>query len=61
MGFHESRETIVREQLMMADVDVAHSRFDLVTICPPYVLGPIIHQASSPDSLNTCERLLTTA
>lgn len=30
-------------------------RFDLVTICPPYVLGPIIHEASSPETLNTCE------
>ncbi|WOO81690.1 Ketoreductase azaE [Vanrija pseudolonga] len=27
--------------------------FDVVTICPPYVLGPIIHEAASPETLNT--------
>lgn len=32
--------------------------FDLVTICPPYVLGPIIHQADSAESLNTCKSTL---
>ncbi len=32
----------------------ASTRFDLTTICPPYVLGPIIHEVPSPDSLNTC-------
>lgn len=29
--------------------------WDLVTVCPPYVLGPIIHEAATPESLNTCE------
>ncbi|GMK54055.1 hypothetical protein CspeluHIS016_0106410 [Cutaneotrichosporon spelunceum] len=27
--------------------------FDVVTICPPYVLGPLIHDVPSPDALNT--------
>lgn len=27
--------------------------FDLATVCPPYVLGPIIHEAATPESLNT--------
>ncbi|MBW0496585.1 hypothetical protein O181_036300 [Austropuccinia psidii MF-1] len=27
--------------------------FDLVTLCPPWVFGPIIHQVSTADSLNT--------
>ncbi|EGF97925.1 uncharacterized protein MELLADRAFT_84161 [Melampsora larici-populina 98AG31] len=31
--------------------------FDLVTLCPPYVLGPIIHQVKNPDSLNTSVKL----
>lgn len=33
---------------------LAHTRFDVVTVCPPYVLGPIIHEAASPKTLNTC-------
>lgn len=35
---------------------VADGRFDLVTICPPYVLGPIIHEAATPEALNTCKQ-----
>lgn len=31
-------------------------RYDLATICPPFVLGPIIHQADSAETLNTCMR-----
>lgn len=31
--------------------------FDLVTLCPPYVLGPIIHQVKHADSLNTSVKL----
>jgi nucleoside-diphosphate-sugar epimerase len=27
--------------------------WDLVTLCPPFVFGPILHQVSSPASLNT--------
>ncbi|KAF8305134.1 putative D-lactaldehyde dehydrogenase [Clavulina sp. PMI_390] len=27
--------------------------WDLVTICPPFIFGPIIHEVSSPDKLNT--------
>ena len=33
----------------------ADASFDLVAICPPYVLGPIIHEAATPESLNVCE------
>lgn len=29
-------------------------RFDLATICPPFVLGPIMHQADAAKDLNTC-------
>ncbi|KAK4049955.1 hypothetical protein OIV83_003779 [Microbotryomycetes sp. JL201] len=29
------------------------STFDLVTICPPLILGPIIHDCTDPKSLNT--------
>jgi nucleoside-diphosphate-sugar epimerase len=28
-------------------------QFDLVTVNPPFVLGPVIHQITKPDSLNT--------
>ncbi|GJE86762.1 NAD dependent epimerase/dehydratase family protein [Phanerochaete sordida] len=27
--------------------------FDLVTICPPYVYGPFLHEVKNPESLNT--------
>jgi hypothetical protein len=29
------------------------TKFDLATICPPYVHGPIIHQVPKAESLNT--------
>ncbi|KAH9825041.1 hypothetical protein DFH28DRAFT_14142 [Melampsora americana] len=31
--------------------------FDLVTLCPPYVLGPIIHQVKDSESINTSVKL----
>ncbi|EGF97924.1 uncharacterized protein MELLADRAFT_113981 [Melampsora larici-populina 98AG31] len=31
--------------------------FDLVTLCPPYVLGPIIHQVNNANSLNASVKL----
>ncbi|PWN34163.1 NAD(P)-binding protein [Meira miltonrushii] len=34
-------------------VEANKPSFDLATINPPLVLGPIIHQVNSPDSLNT--------
>jgi len=27
--------------------------FDIVTLCPPFVIGPILHQVAKPESLNT--------
>lgn len=27
--------------------------FDLVTVCPPLVIGPLLHEVKSPESLNT--------
>lgn len=27
--------------------------FDLVTVCPPFVFGPILHEVSKPEALNT--------
>lgn len=31
--------------------------FDLVTLCPPWVFGPAIHQVASPESLNSSLKL----
>ncbi len=31
-------------------------KFDLVTVCPPLVLGPHIHQVESPEKLNTSSK-----
>jgi len=28
-------------------------KWDLVTLCPPFVFGPILHEIHSPDELNT--------
>ncbi|KAJ7846609.1 D-lactaldehyde dehydrogenase [Mycena olivaceomarginata] len=28
-------------------------KWDVTTLCPPWVLGPVIHEISSPDALNT--------
>lgn len=27
--------------------------WDLATLCPPFVMGPVIHQVNKPESLNT--------
>lgn len=34
-------------------VEEEKPKFDLVTICPPYNFGPVIHQVTSANSLNT--------
>lgn len=35
-------------------------KFDLVTILPPWVYGPILHECSTPESLNTSAALFYT-
>ncbi|KAF8308506.1 NAD(P)-binding protein [Clavulina sp. PMI_390] len=33
-------------------------RFDLSVICPPWMFGPVIHQVTTPDTLNLSQLLL---
>ena len=39
-------------------VEAHQPKWDLATINPPLILGPIIHQCASPDSLNTSIKLV---
>lgn len=34
-------------------VDEEKPQFDIATMNPPLVIGPILHQVTKPDSLNT--------
>lgn len=34
-------------------VETEKPQFDIVTVQPPLIFGPVIHQVASPDSLNT--------
>lgn len=41
------------EQAAWKFVEEEKPNWDLVTVNPPFVLGPIIHQVTKPESLNT--------
>ncbi|KAG0147581.1 hypothetical protein CROQUDRAFT_655967 [Cronartium quercuum f. sp. fusiforme G11] len=44
---------VLAEKAAWSFMDKNKPAFDLVTICPPYVLGPVIHQVKDAKSLNT--------
>ncbi|KAH9824937.1 hypothetical protein DFH28DRAFT_1047065 [Melampsora americana] len=48
---------VLAEKAAWDYVEVNEPSFDLVTLCPPYVLGPIIHQVKDANSLNTSVKL----
>lgn len=54
MHWYRASKTLA-ERTAWKYVEEHKPAWDLVTICPPYVLGPIIHEAATPESLNTCE------
>lgn len=54
MHWYRASKTLA-ERAAWKYVEENKPSWDLVTVCPPYVLGPIIHEAATPESLNTCE------
>ncbi|ROT43479.1 ketoreductase [Sodiomyces alkalinus F11] len=65
---HRSKPTAYRASKTLAEraawdfVDSSKPSFDLVTICPPLVLGPVIHHLASLDAINTSnERVVALA
>jgi len=34
----------------------AEIQWDLVTLCPPFVYGPVLHEVSTPDALSTTDK-----
>ncbi len=52
MHWYRASKTLA-ERAAWRYVEEEKPGFDVATICPPYVLGPLIHQASSPEALNT--------
>ncbi|EGF97907.1 uncharacterized protein MELLADRAFT_84159 [Melampsora larici-populina 98AG31] len=44
---------VLAEKAAWEYVKTNETKYDLVTICPPFVLGPIIHQVKNEAALNT--------
>jgi nucleoside-diphosphate-sugar epimerase len=57
--FHKSRPTVYRLSKKYAEkaawdfVEKEKPNFDVATICPPLVLGPVVHHLATLDSINT--------
>ncbi|KAG8982950.1 methylglyoxal reductase (NADPH-dependent) gre2 [Tulasnella sp. JGI-2019a] len=53
-GMHKYRTSkVMAERAAWDFVDKNKTTFDLVTVCPPMVFGPVIHDVSSPAAFNT--------
>lgn len=56
---HRSKPTAYRASKKLAEraawdfVQSERPSFDLVTVCPPLVLGPVVHHLASLDAINT--------